>query len=202
MSRPVLVALEGIDGCGKSTQLPHVAAALAAAGHDVVATREPTDGEWGSKIRVMAQTGDRPPADEELRWFQEDREAHVQEVIAPALADGKSVVTDRYYLSTVAYQGARDLDWRAILRESESRFPKPDLALLFEVAPSLGLQRVEQRAGTPEPAFERLETLTRVAEIFAALPCDYVVRVDGSGDESAVHRAWVPAVSALISRDD
>jgi len=199
MSRAVLIALEGVDGCGKSTQVPHVVEALRAAGHDVLATREPTDGEWGRKIRVMAQTGDLPPAEEELRWFMEDRQEHVQEVIGPALSAGRSVVTDRYYLSTVAYQGARGLDWREILRESESRFPRPDLALVFEVSAELGLARVRKRATTPEPAFERQDYLVRVAEIFAALDCDYVTKIAAAGDETAVRRALVRPLSALIA---
>jgi dTMP kinase len=189
VSRGRLVALEGLDGCGKTTQLARVVGALLDAGHEVLATREPTDGEWGRKIRMMAQTGDLPPAEEELRWFTEDRQEHVQEVIAPALEAGRTVVTDRYFLSTVAYQGARGLDWREILRESEARFPRPDLVLLFEVSPELGLSRVRARAGTEEPAFERVDYLARVAEIFAAIERDYLVRVDARGDEAAVREA-------------
>ena len=197
MSRGRLIALEGLDGCGKSTQLPHLVAFLRDAGHDVVATREPTDGEWGRKIRAMAQTGDRPAADEELRWFMEDRQQHVQEVIAPALETGRTVVTDRYFLSSVAYQGARGLDWREILRESEARFPLPLRVILFEVTPEVGLARVQSRAGTAEPAFERADYLARVAEIFAAIERDYVVRLDASGDEAGVRRAAVQALAGL-----
>ncbi len=198
MSRGRLIALEGLDGCGKSTQLPQLVAFLRDAGHDVVATREPTDGEWGRKIRVMAQTGDRPPADEELRWFMEDRQQHVQEVIAPALETGRTVVTDRYFLSSVAYQGARGLDWREILRESEARFPLPLRVILFEVTPEVGLARVQSRAGTAEPAFERADYLARAAEIFAAIERDYVVRLDASGDEADVRRAAVQVLAGLF----
>jgi len=199
VSRGRLVALEGVDGCGKTTQLPHVVAALEGAGHDVVATREPTDGEWGRKIRVMAHTGDLPPPEEELRWFMEDRSQHVQELIAPALAAGRTVVTDRYFLSTVAYQGARGLDWREILRESESRFPLPDLALVLTVGAGVGLARVRARANTPEPAFEREGYLARVAEIFAAIERDYVVRVDAARDATAVRAALVAALAVLTA---
>jgi dTMP kinase len=183
------VALEGIDGCGKSTQLPHLVRALRDAGADVLETREPTDGEWGRKIRVMAQTGDLAPPEEELRWFMEDRQEHVQEVLAPALEAGRTVVTDRYFLSTVAYQGARGLDWRAILRENEARFPAPDLALLFVVTPEQGLARVRARGGTPEPGFEEKAYLGRVAEVFAAIERSWIARIDGSADEETVRVA-------------
>lgn len=197
MSRGRLIALEGVDGCGKSTQLPRVVAFLCDAGHDVVATREPTGGEWGRKIRLMAQTGDLPPAEEEARWFIEDRHEHVHNVITPALEMGRTVVTDRYFLSTVAYQGARGLDWRELLRECEAAFPLPDLALVFEVTPEVGLARVHARAGSIEPAFEQVDYLTRVAEIFAAIERDYVARVDGTGDESSVRDAAFQALARL-----
>jgi dTMP kinase len=198
VNRGKLVALEGLDGCGKTTQLPHLARALGDAGLDVVATREPTDGEWGRKIRVMAQTGDLAPPEEELRWFMEDRQEHLQELILPALEAGRWVLTDRYFLSTVAYQGARGLDWREILRENEARFPAPDLALLFEVSPAQGLARVERRAGTPEPGFEQAEFLARVAEIFAAIERDWIARIDGSGSEDEVRRAALARLERIL----
>ena len=195
-----LVALEGLDGCGKTTQLPHLAEALRAEGHDVLTTREPTDGEWGRKIRVMAQTGDLAPPEEELRWFLEDRHEHLQEVVGPALEAGRTVISDRYFLSTVAYQGARGLDWRAILRENEDRFPAPDLALVFEVTPEQGLARVARRAGTPEPGFEQKTYLSRVAEIFAAVERDWIVRIDAGGSEQEVRGAALAALGRLADR--
>jgi dTMP kinase len=198
VNRGRLVALEGLDGSGKTTQLPDLAAALAAAGHDVVATREPTDGVWGRRIRAMARSGELVAPEEELRWFFEDRRAHVRETIAPALAEGRWVVTDRYYLSTVAYQGARGLDWRAILAQSEAEFPPPDLALIFEVSPEVGLARVRARGAAAEPAFERADFLARVAAIFAAIDRPYVRRVDGAGDTDAVRASALAALGGLL----
>ena len=64
---------------------------------------------------------------------------HVRELIRPALAEGRIVLCDRYYLSTVAYQGARGLDAAAILRKSEAEFPVPDVVLLLEIDPAAGL---------------------------------------------------------------
>ena len=137
MKRGRLVAFEGLDGSGKSTQLERQAARLRAAGHDVVATREPTPGPNGRRIRELAAAGERAPAPDELALFVADRREHVAEVIAPALARGALVLTDRYFLSTVAYQGARGLDPERLLRESEAEFPLPDLALLFDLDPPL-----------------------------------------------------------------
>lgn len=186
MNAGTLIALEGLDGCGKSTQIVDLVTLLAAAGRDVVATREPTDGPFGQKIRAMARSGDLVAPEEELRWFMEDRAEHVEQVIQPALAAGRTVITDRYFLSTVAYQGARGLDWREILRESEARFPLPDHALLFEVEAAVGLARVQARGGPIDPAFERLDFLERVAAIFRDLDRPYLDRIDGSQPADAV----------------
>lgn len=181
-----LLALEGIDGCGKSTQLPRLVAALRAAGHDVVATAEPTRGEWGRRIREMARSGEAVAAREELRWFNEDRREHVSQVIGPALRAGRVVVTDRYYLSSVAYQGARGLDWRDILARSEAEFPRPDLVLLLEIDPAQGLARVRGRGEHVESVFEDVARLERVVQIFAALDCAYLERVPAAGSPDAV----------------
>jgi len=119
-------------------------------------------------------------------------------LIEPALAAGRSVLTDRYFLSTVAYQGARGLDWRAILAASEVEFPIPDLALVFEIAPEQGLERVRARFGTAaEPAFERADYLAQVGEILAAIERDYVVRVDASGSEETVRANAIAALGRL-----
>ena len=199
MNRGRLLVLEGLDGCGKTSQLRHVAQFVADQGHDVLITREPTDGEWGRKIRVTAQTGDLAPPEEELRWFMEDRQEHLQEEVLPALGAGRWVVSDRYFLSTVAYQGARGLDWREILRENEARFPVPDLALLFEVTPEQGLARVERRAGTPEPGFERADYLARVAEIYALVDRSWIARVDGRVSEQEVRAATLACLERWLA---
>jgi dTMP kinase len=187
--RGQLIVLEGLDGSGKTTQLSWLAGALRSAGHPVVTTREPTDGAYGRRIRAMAKGAPRLAPEEELRWFMEDRREHVSAVIAPALARGEIVLCDRYYLSTVAYQGARGLDWAAILAQCEAEFPIPDLALLLEIDPSLGLARVRERGGRAEPAFEEKEFLARVAQLYHELPCSYLERLDARGEAERVREA-------------
>jgi len=173
-----LIVLEGLDGSGKSTQVQALAGALRAAGHELVVTREPTTGPAGRRIRAAAAAREPLPPERELAWFVEDRQQHVREVIRPALAAGRVVVSDRYFLSTVAYQGARGLDWRELLARSEAEFPAPDLAVVLEIEPGAGLARVADRGGRPEPLFEDRELLTRVAEIFAGVDRPYVARVE------------------------
>lgn len=187
-----LVAFEGIDGAGKSTQLARLAVALRGAGRHVIETREPSTGAWGRRIREMARSGARVAASEELRWFVEDRREHVARVIRPGLEAGAVVLTDRYFLSTVAYQGARGLDPARLLADAEAEFPLPDLALVLDVDPAAGLARVASRGGAAEPAFEEAAFLARVVEIFRGLDRAYVVHLDG--------RLGVDAVAASVFR--
>lgn len=198
VNRGRLLVLEGIDGCGKSTQIPWLAEDLRAAGQPVVVTREPTEGPVGRRIRAAAVAGDRVTPEQELAWFVADRREHVREVIEPGLAAGRVVLCDRYYLSTVAYQGARGLDWRAILEQSEGEFPAPDLALVLEVDPEVGLARVRGRGQRLDPRFEEAAYLGRVAAIFRELDRPYVARIDAAADPDAVRRRVRQLVSERL----
>jgi dTMP kinase len=187
VNRGRLIAFEGLDGCGKSTQITRLAESLKKAGHDPVVTAEPTRGDYGLRIRAMALgRSPRIPPEQELRWFVEDRREHVAGVLEPALAAGRPVLTDRYFLSTVAYQGAAGLDPARILRESEAEFPLPDLALLLEIDVETALDRVRARGARVESAFETRERLERVAKIFGEIERPYLVRIDGNQGADAV----------------
>ena len=198
MERGVLIVFEGVDGCGKSTQLRRVAERLREQGVDPVVTREPTDGAWGRRIREMARGEEGVAPETELAWFFEDRREHMREVVRPALDAGRVVLSDRSYLSTVAYQGARGLDHEKILADSEAEFERPDLALVFEIAPRAALDRVETRGGVAEPVFENLALQERVAAIFAALEIEGLVRIDAARDEEAIARDVWRAVAACV----
>ena len=188
VKRGSLITFEGLDGSGKSTQCARLASELEAAGRTVVRTREPTNGVWGRRIRAMASSGAPVAVDEELRWFVEDRREHVREVLTPALESGADVLCDRYYHSTVAYQGARGHDPWALLAAAEAEFPIPERTLWFALPAAEGLERVRARGGTAEPAFEQLDLLERVGEIFEALAArrPAIVRVDARGTEDEV----------------
>lgn len=189
MNRGRLLVFEGIDGSGKSTQLRLLDEHLRAQRLDAVVTHEPTGGAWGRRIRAMARSGERVAPTEELRWFVEDRREHVATVIRPALDAGRIVLSDRYFLSTVAYQGARGFDPEQLLADAEAEFPLPDLALLFEVDPAAGLARVAARGGAAEPAFEEKAYLERVTAVFASLDRPYLARVAATAPIEAVQRA-------------
>ena len=175
----VLLAFEGIDGSGKSTQARMFAEfAKTKLGLEVVTSREPTDGPWGKKIREARFTERMSPEDE-LAAFIADRKEHVETLIKPALKRGALVIIDRYYYSTVAYQGARGLDPKALLAKNRAFAPVPDLVVLVDMDPKLALERIKSR-GEGTDLFENLAALTKVREIFLSLVDSHVAKIDGA----------------------
>jgi dTMP kinase len=196
--RGLLVAFEGIDGAGKTTQARRLRAHLARIGLDVVLTKEPTAGPHGRRLRESARCGRLPPA-EELETFIADRREHVASLIAPALAAGRAVLVDRYYFSNAAYQGARGLDPREILRRNASFAPRPDLALLLEIGVDTAITRIEARGGGAN-LFERRVDLEAVARGFRELGDPALRHLDGEREELVIHEEIVQAVDELLRR--
>lgn len=159
----ILIAFEGIDGAGKTTQAAALYALLRSSGVASISTKEPTTGAWGTKIRRSAVAGRMPPS-EELQAFIEDRKEHVHAELGPALTAGTVVIVDRYYPSNVAYQGARGMDPRELLR-ANSFAPVPDLLFVLDIEPKVGLARVAAR-GDEADLFEKEDELARAREIF------------------------------------
>jgi dTMP kinase len=195
--RGLLVAIEGIDGAGKSVVLERLAAYCRENQISHVTSREPTSGPWGMKLRQSAKSG-RLPLDQELALFLQDRAEHVRTLIAPALAEGKVVILDRYYLSTAAYQGARGGNPEAILAENERFAPQPDLVLLLDVDPLAGRARIHQRGGVPD-TFEDLTALTTARAIFLALKRPFVCRVDAGQPADLVVQECLSKFVALLA---
>ncbi len=154
----MLIAIEGIDGTGKTTIAKYIVEELRKRGIDAVYVKEPSDSEWGRR----AVSEDLDP-EEELVCFIKDREINVSRNVIPALKRGKVVVMDRYYYSTIAYQGARGISVERIRRENE-RFPKPDIVIILDASPEVALSRVKRRG-----KFENPEFLKKVREIFLSL---------------------------------
>ena len=149
-------------------------------------SREPTAGPWGKKVRESAASGRLSP-EEELEYFLNDRRQHVEELIAPSLAAGKVVILDRYYFSTMAYQGARGFDPSEIRRQNEAFAPVPDRLLILDLDVDSALERIGARGDTANE-FEKRDNLERCQEIFLSLRGEDFVRVidsHGSLDEVA-----------------
>jgi len=194
----LLIAFEGIDGTGKTTQIEMLAEVLRRRGLSVVATREPTDGQYGRKIRQLYKNRKSVTPEEELALFLDDRREHVEKLIAPALALGQVVLTDRYYYSTAAYQGAAGHDPQKIIAANELFAPVPDMVIMLEAPVSLGVHRVQKLRGEALNDFEQEETLARVAKIFAGLQGANIRRIDGTGSAEAVHALVMKNVAELL----
>ncbi|NEL79734.1 MAG: dTMP kinase, partial [Xanthomonas perforans] len=160
----LLIAIEGIDGAGKTTLARSLATTLEAAGARVVLSKEPTNGPWGTQLRQSAATG-RLSADEEAELLIRDRHEHVDTLIAPALARGDIVILDRYFPSMVAYQGAAGLPLDDLL-DRNAFAPRPDVLLLLDLPPPTGLARIRARGDAPNH-FETQDNLERCRSIFA-----------------------------------
>ena len=189
----MFIVLEGIDGTGKSTQARKLAEYFRAKGRTVTLSREPTDGPWGTLLRNSAETGRLSP-EEELETFLKDRRQHVEEIISPALSAGHVVILDRYYFSTMAYQGARGFDPQQIRRDNEAFAPVPDLLLILDLDIDTALQRIGSRGDTANE-FEQRANLERCREIFLSL-CDepFAKVIDANVSPEEVSAAIIAAL--------
>ena len=188
LKRGILIAIEGIDGAGKTTQTSLLANKLKEQGYSVVSLHEPTDGKWGQKIREIAKSGRHTiTPEEELDFFYQDRKEDVKCNINPALKEKQIVLMDRYYFSSVAYQGARGLDTEKIEKMNEEIAPKPDILLILDVKPSVSLQRIRRNRDDGPNEFEKIKHLEKSRAIFLDQFSErsYSKIIDGNGRRSA-----------------
>jgi dTMP kinase len=189
----MFIALEGPEGAGKSTLLVSLAEGLRKHGHHVVTTREPGATDLGQRIRDILLDGPDMHPRAELHLFLADRANHVENLILPALKQGKIVITDRHASSTVVYQGyARGGDVEAIraLNTSATAGLEPDLVLLLDVDPEVGLAR---QARSDRLGGQPLEFHEKVREGFLSEarrdPDRWAVLHADSGAEQVAERA-------------
>jgi dTMP kinase len=153
--RGLFITLEGIDGCGKSTQRELLAAALGKRGLDVITTREPGGTPLGERIRALLSSASHGmSAKTELLLIVAARAQHVAELILPSLEAGRTVISDRYTDSSLAFQGyGRGLDLSMI--DEMNRFATgglaPDLTILFDLDTELARSRLDARSVIKSP---------------------------------------------------
>jgi len=188
----MFIVFEGIDGTGKSTQVQLLADALRAKGHEVITSKEPTDGPHGTRLRNSADSGRLSPQ-EELDLFHRDRRHHVETLIKPALARGAVVILDRYYFSTMAYQGVRGFDPLEIRASNEKFAPVPDHVIILEVPIEVALDRIGIRDGAANE-FEQRESLEKCHAIFSSINDPFVQRIDASASPDEVHAEVLKAL--------
>jgi dTMP kinase len=175
--RGAFICIEGLDGCGKTTQSRLLVRRLKRRGYDAVYTTEPSRGKIGRFIRKYFLHGEkRGSGIVEALLFAADRAEHVKEEVIPALDAGKVLVSDRYVYSSLAYQGATglDLEWIAKINEHAIR---PDLAVFIDVEPGMVVKRLK----TKKSVMENLETQEKVRKVYERfVERGDLVEIDGS----------------------
>ena len=197
----MLIALEGIDGAGKSTQASKLAEWLRGSGRGTLVLHEPTRGPHGMRLRALMEAGrDGVTPHQEFTLFLDDRAQNVRENIRPALARGEIVLMDRYYISSMGYQGARGLDPAEIRKANEAFAPVPDLIIMFDLPVAVALDRIRKRHGDGPNLFEREEHLLRAQAIFDGLSgFPRVHRIDATRDETSMLNELKALLSTLLS---
>ncbi|MGJ8673943.1 dTMP kinase [Rubritalea sp.] len=185
--RGLLIVIEGIDGTGKSSQARMLAEALRTSGVEVLLDREPSDGPFGKILRASMTEGRLAPADE-LELFHKDRRQHVTDVITPTLDRGCHVVLDRYYFSTMAYQGANGFDVNELRATNESFAPAPDLLFILDLDVDAALERIGSR-GDEANEFEQRDALQFCRDVFLSVKDESYARVvDSSPSLEEIHK--------------
>ncbi|MEL6104809.1 MAG: dTMP kinase [Planctomycetota bacterium] len=164
----IFIVVDGIDGAGKTTQVQRFCDLFRRAKEEVLCSKEPTSGRWGQELRRSAQAGRLDPA-EELDLFIRDRQEHVTEVIQPALDAGSVVIVDRYFYSTIAYQGTRGADVESLSAQMRDLFPIPDMAFFLDLPVALAMERIESERGDAPNEFEKADALQKCRAVFESL---------------------------------
>ncbi len=199
LKKGMLIVFEGIDGSGKSTQAASLIEELKEKGFDAVYFREPTRGRWGQKIKEKALHPGSLSPEEELSLFVKDRKENVKKNLKPALSRKKIVVLDRYYYSTIAYQGARGIDTRRIRKMNEDFVIKPDLVFILDIEPQKGLERIEDRE-RKDKLFEQKDYLAKVRKIFKSIKGKNIIHVDGRRPKEKIAEKVEKIVLGHLSR--
>lgn len=196
LKKGFLVVFEGIDGSGKSTQAGLLQEKLQDKGFDVVSFQEPSNSKWGREIKEKALYPDSLSPEEELELFLRDRRENVDKNLKPSLEEKKVVILDRYYFSTVSYQGARGIDPERIKRMNEEFAPKADLVFILDVDARTGLERIKNRK--KERLFEQEDYLTKVRKLFRKFRGKEFVHLDARLPEEEISREILRIVLEYI----
>ena len=171
----LFITFEGGEGCGKSTQIATLKTRLEAMGKTVVQTREPGGTALGESVRNLLQyddAGQGMSPEAELLLFAASRAQHVRELVAPAIAEGQIVLCDRFLDSTTVYQGvARAIDSKKVdtINQFAIGDTMPDLTILIDLPPEIGLARVHARS---DGKLDRMEN--EAIEFFQAVRQGYL----------------------------
>jgi dTMP kinase len=202
----LFISFEGIDGSGKSTQARLLAEHLGGQGRDVVLTRDPGGSAGAEEIRRLVLEGDKDrwSPETELLLFTAARRDHLERVILPAIDAGQVVICDRFADSTRMYQGLGRADLRGLVDQLHELMigREPDVTVLIDIAPDVGLGRALSRGGGEERFESFGEGLqARMRAGFLALAEEFAARfvvIDGGREVAAVAGDVAHAVEARL----
>lgn len=201
------IVFEGLNGCGKSTQVLLTYDALCARGYDVVQTKEPGNTELGEGIRSLLLTDKSDRVDlhplAELFLFSADRVQHIEQVITPNLTAGKVILCDRCYPSTIAYQGfagGLDLDTVEDMIDIAVGDTECDLIFWIDVEPKICYERLQRSGNLDRIEGKPLEYHERAYEGYKTMHRSYdnMLRIDGSMPPEEVNRDIMGYLSAIL----
>jgi dTMP kinase len=170
--RGSFITLEGIEGSGKSTSLETITKTLSDHNINFILTKEPGGGPLGQDLRtLLLDKSSRISPDTELLLMMADRKDHIDNYVIPNLEKGIWIISDRYLDSTYAYQGGgRQIDTSKIDKlVSLLDLPIPDLTILFDLAPSIALQRAKKRSALDRFESEPLDFHERIRSTYLSL---------------------------------
>lgn len=181
MNNPGLfITLEGVEGAGKSTLMDYIADVISKAGHEVVLTREPGGTKTGEQIRdILLDNSNKLSNDTELLLMFAARAQHIQQIINPALSEGKIVVCDRFTDASYAYQGGgRGIEHTRIrvLEEWVQQGLQPDLTILFDLDVETGLRRAGKRGEADRFEQEEKSFFERIRACYLDMAKQYAER--------------------------
>lgn len=189
-ARGFFICVEGLDGCGKTTQTKLLVRRLRRKRYDAIYTAEPSRGKIGKFIKRHCLHGEeRVSSIIEALLFAADRFEHVEDVIVPAIGKGKIVVSDRYVYSSLAYQGAAGLDLEWIEKVNEHAI-HPDVAFFIDVKPEIVVKRLKPK----KSVMENLRTQQKVREVYMKfVENGELVKIDGDGSVQEVAESILKA---------
>ncbi len=205
---PKFIVFEGIDGAGKTTQINLLREALTSRGIRCHVTAEPTDMPSGKKIRE-ALSGKVPVTTAQMaKMFACDRVIHncdAEQGIGRLLSDGVTVISDRYYYSSLAYQGSElGFESVAALNLDNPDIRTPDMCVFLDLTPEQSLERIHKRSDGPAEIYENYDYLNKTRNMFfdvferLKLRGENIVLIDASGDVSSVAQSILNAVMGLF----
>ena len=175
-----LIVIEGIDGSGKSTCAKNLAEKLNSINIKTIYTFEPTHSHYGAKLREGMLSEDLD-AEEELLLFVKDRKEHIEYMIKPALKEGYFIILDRYFYSSIAYQGAKGIDINRIINMHKDFIIKPDIVFIFHLPIDIALNRIISKRGIAD-RFENETYLKKVDKIFHSFNEPFIYHIDTDKD--------------------